>query len=281
MKVATINDHACVVVSAGCAWRIAAESDGQFGPRMADLFPHWAAFCHWASRHQPTETFSFSDEELGLISPQPAQIFAIGLNYHEHARETGLQSEKSFPPVFPKWASSLANPVGNLAVPAQHSHIDWEVELVVAIGREARHVSREAALDYVAGYAVGQDFSDRKVQFAGQSAQWGLAKSFKGFSPVGPWLVTPDELPGGAAITCIVDGVVKQSGTLNEMIFSVADIIAILSDVVTLMPGDLIFTGTPSGVGFARQPAEYLQPGSTVVSSIAGIGELRQRVVAR
>ena len=281
MKVANINHHACLVLSEGRACRISEESGGRFGSSMQDIFSDWSAFCSWAETHQPVDVFSFTEDELETVSPAPGQIFAVGLNYDEHTRETGLAPDTEFPPVFPKWASSLAKPFGTIPVPAADSHIDWEVELVVIIGKEGQNISRDAAMQHVAGFSIGQDVSDRKVQFAGNNAQWGLGKSFAGFSPVGPWLVTPDEVQSAAAITCEVNGVIKQAGTLDQMIFSVQDIIAILSEIVTLKPGDIIFTGTPSGVGFSRTPVEYLQPDDVVVSSIEGIGSIRQHVVAR
>lgn len=281
MKIANINDHACLVLGEGQACRIAEESHGRFGPGMQDIFTHWEEFSNWAAAHHPVEKFSFSESELGTVSPCAGQVFAIGLNYDEHAKETGLDINIEFPPVFPKWSSSLAKPNGTVAVPETDSHIDWEVELVAIVGRTGKNIPRSEAFCYLAGFSVGQDFSDREVQFTGQTPQWGLAKSFDGFSPVGPWLITPDELDRDAAITCTVDGVVKQSGSLDQMIFSVQDIVAILSEFVTLQPGDIIFTGTPSGVGFAREPAEYLQPGNEVISTIEGIGSIRQQVVAR
>ncbi|EKY3917378.1 fumarylacetoacetate hydrolase family protein [Enterobacter hormaechei] len=282
MKVANINENACMVLNENRAWRIAEESQGRFGPHMPDIFLQWPEFIDWAGTHQPGEIFCFTEDELGPVSPAPGQIFAVGLNYDEHAQETGLAVNVEFPPVFPKWASSLAKPRGTLAVPDSDSHIDWEVELVAIIGREGKNIPRHEAMHYLAGFTVGQDFSDRQVQFAGETPQWGLAKSFAGFSPIGPWLVTPDELTNGKAqISCAVNGIIKQCGTLDQMIFSVPDIIAIISGIVTLKPGDIIFTGTPSGVGFAREPAEYLQPGQVVVSTIEGIGALRQLVVAR
>ncbi len=282
MRIANLKDRAIVVVDENRYYDVAEQSDGRFGPGMLDVFAKWDDFVAWAGKHVPSATTPLAVAELGSVSPRAGQVFAIGLNYLDHSRETGIAVSREFPPVFPKWQSSLARPNGTVAVPAE-SHIDWEVELVAVIGKRARRVAIQDAMACVAGFAVGQDFSDRKVQFIGQAPQFGLAKSFEGFSPVGPWLVTPDEVGDLSAleIRCEVDGVVKQQGTLGQMIFSVPEIISILSQVVTLEPGDLIFTGTPAGVGYARKPAEFLQPGSRVVSTITGIGQIEQAVVLR
>lgn len=280
MKVANIRGQAALIVDDARACDVFAESGGRFGPAMQDLFADWPAFAAWAGSHQPRETFGWTEADLGPVSPTPGQVFAVGLNYADHSKETGLAVSREFPPVFPKWSSSIAAPNGTVSVP-EDSHVDWEVELVAVVGREISNVTEAEALDHLAGFCVGQDFSDRGVQFIGSAPQFGLAKSFKGFSPVGPWIVPTDAFSPDARITCEVDGVVKQTGTLGDLIFPVAEVIAILSRIVTLKPGDLVFTGTPSGVGYARKPPEFLQPGSTVVSTIEGIGSIRQTVVAR
>lgn len=280
MKVANIRGKAALLIDDSRACDIAAESNGRFGPAMQDLFAHWAEFAEWAAGHQPANTFGWTEQDLGPVSPTPGQVFAVGLNYADHSKETGLAVSREFPPVFPKWSSSIAAPYGTVSVP-EDSHIDWEVELVAVVGREISNVEAADAIGYLAGFCVGQDYSDRGVQFIGSAPQFGLAKSFAGFAPVGPWIASTDAFSPDAAITCEVDGVVKQSGTLGELIFPVAEVIAILSRIVTLKPGDLIFTGTPSGVGYARKPPEFLQPGSTVVSTIEGIGSIRQTVVRR
>ncbi len=282
MKFANLNQRAVVIVDDNRAYDVAQESEGRYGPDVGAVLAQWGEFAAWAAGHTPRATQPYTQAQLGAVSPQPSQIFAIGLNYQEHSNETGIAVNREFPPVFPKWQSSLAAPNGEVQVP-EDSHVDWEVELVAVIGKRASRVSQQQALEHVAGFSVGQDFSDRKVQFIGQAPQFGLAKSFAGFSPVGPFLVTPDELGelAGKQIRCEVDGVVKQQGTLDQMIFSVPEIISILSQIVTLNPGDLIFTGTPSGVGYARKPPEALQPGSRVVSRIDGIGEITQTVALR
>ncbi len=282
MRIANLNDRATVLLPGARCYDIATESRGAYGPDITTVYENWSAFLAWSSAHEPSSTVPYSEDALKPVSPAPRQVFAIGLNYSDHAAETGLAVNREFPPVFAKWQSSLARPHGTVAVP-EDSHVDWEVELVVVMGKQARDVSRTQAMDYVAGFTVGQDYSDRKVQFVGQAPQFGLAKSFAGFSPVGPALVTADEAGDLTSnrITCEVDGVLKQDGTLGQMIFPVTEIIEILSRIVTLYPGDLIFTGTPSGVGFGRSPREFLKPGQRVVSTIEGIGRISQNVVLR
>jgi 2,4-diketo-3-deoxy-L-fuconate hydrolase len=160
--------------------------------------------------------------------------------------------------------------------------VDWEVELVVVIGRPAERVPEEKAWSCVAGVMAGQDLSERTVQLAGPVPQFSLGKSFPGFGPTGPWLVTPDELPDrdDLRLRCSVDGRVLQDGRTGDMIFSVPELVARISAVCPMLPGDLIFTGTPPGVGMGRKPPEFLRPGMTLVSTIEGLGELRNALVA-
>ena len=159
---------------------------------------------------------------------------------------------------------------------------DWEVELVAIIGKQARHVTEADAWDHVAGLAVGQDLSERITQLQGPAPQFGLGKSFPRFGPIGPWLVTPDEVPNpdDLELGCSINGEQMQKGRTSDMIFTVAALIAKLSAILTLLPGDVIFTGTPAGVGHGRAPQRYLQDGDELVSWISGIGELRQKFVS-
>jgi 2-keto-4-pentenoate hydratase/2-oxohepta-3-ene-1,7-dioic acid hydratase in catechol pathway len=182
--------------------------------------------------------------------------------------------------VFTKFRSCLAGPSATIELPSDK--VDWEVELVAVIGRPADRVPEEKAWSCVAGVMVGQDLSERTVQLAGPVPQFSLGKSFPGFGPIGPWLVTPDELADrdDLRLRCSVDGRVLQDGRTRDMIFSVPELVARISAVCLMMPGDLIFTGTPSGVGMGRQPPEFLRPGTTLVSTIDGLGELRNALVA-
>lgn len=168
-----------------------------------------------------------------------------------------------------------------MTIPAD-GNVDWEVELVVIIGREAHRIDEADAWSHVAGLTVGQDISERISQLRGPAPQFGLGKSFPGFTPQGPWLVTPDEFdnPDDLELGCMIDGEEVQKGRTCELIFPVPSLIAALSQTVTLYPGDVIFTGTPAGVGVGQSPQRFLQPGESLDSWIEGIGELRQRFVA-
>jgi 2-keto-4-pentenoate hydratase/2-oxohepta-3-ene-1,7-dioic acid hydratase in catechol pathway len=179
-----------------------------------------------------------------------------------------------------KFRSSLVGPGATVELPSDQ--VDWEVELVVAIGRWSERVPEEKAWTHVAGLMVGQDLSERSVELTGPAPQFSLGKSYPGFGPTGPWLLTPDELasPDDLALSCEVDGVVMQESRTSQMIFSVPELIARISAVCPLMPGDLIFTGTPSGVGMGRRPQVFLTPGSVLTSTVEGIGRLRNTLVA-
>ena len=207
-------------------------------------------------------------------------MFGIGLNYADHAAETGRPLPET-PLVFTKFPSCIAPPSGQLTLPT--TNVDWEVELVAVIGGGGRHIAEADALDHVAGFCVGQDFSERVVQWGGGPApQFSLAKSYAGFGPVGPAIVDrlalPDDLD--LAITCEVDGEVVQRSRTGRLIFGVPTLVAYLSSICELHPGDLIFTGTPDGVGASRTPPRFLQPGNVVVSTIEAVGELRTECVA-
>jgi 2-keto-4-pentenoate hydratase/2-oxohepta-3-ene-1,7-dioic acid hydratase in catechol pathway len=205
-------------------------------------------------------------------------VFAIALNYRPHAAEAGFQVPDA-PLVFTKFPSCIAGPDTVVALP--EGHVDWEIEVVAVIGRGGRDIPRERAWDAVAGLTVGQDLSERVGQLAGSPPQFGLAKSHRGFGPIGPVAVTPDEFPDrddiGFAAT--LDGEVVQSGRTSEMIFGIDVLVAGLSRVCELLPGDLVFTGTPAGVGNRRTPPRFLQPGETLVSTVEQVGQIRQHFV--
>ncbi|MFE7423324.1 fumarylacetoacetate hydrolase family protein [Rhodococcus sp. NPDC057529] len=221
-----------------------------------------------------TEPEPFDERDLGAPVPEPRQIFAIGLNYADHARETGLSSPE-YPVVFTKFVTSLAGPVTTVTLPS--ASVDYEAELVVVMGQTAHNVDATDAWDYVAGLMVGQDLSEREVQTrGGASAQWSLGKSLPGFSPVGPALVTMDEIEDrdDLAIGCRVGDEILQSSRTGELIFTVPELVSYLSRILPLLPGDLIFTGTPAGVGIGRDPKRYLRAGETLTTEIAGLGRL-------
>lgn len=208
-------------------------------------------------------------------------LVCIGLNYADHAAETGAPVPKE-PIVFLKSLGALAGPNDDVVIPRGSVKTDWECELAVIIGTKAKYVTEEKALDHVAGYAVGNDVSEREWQ-SERGMTWDKGKGFDTFGPLGPWLVTKDEVPDpqNLAMFCDVDGVRQQDGNTRTMIFGVKQIIAYVSQCITLHPGDVIFTGTPPGVGLGKKPTPvFLRPGQTVRLGVAGLGEQTQRTVA-
>jgi len=205
-------------------------------------------------------------------------VFAIGLNYREHAAESGFAVPDTLPPVFTKFPTAITGPISTVAMPAG-GHTDWEVELVAVIGTRAYRAP--ASWEHVAGLTVGQDLSERITQMTGPAPQFGLGKSFPGFAPMGPCLVTPDEFadPDDLELGCSINGEQMQKGRTRDLIFSVPSLVAKLSAVLPLLPGDVIFTGTPAGVGVGRTPQRFLAPGDKLVSYVEGIGELHQTLV--
>ena len=204
-------------------------------------------------------------------------MFAIGLNYRSHAQESGM-AVPDVPATFTKFPASLAGPYDEIEVVGES--IDWEVELVAVVGRRADRVAEADAWAHVAGLTVGQDVSDRHLQFAA-GGQFSLGKSRRGYGPLGPWVVTPDEVPDpdDLALGCSVDGEKVQDARTSDLIFGVPRLVAELSAVLPLLPGDVIFTGTPSGVGATRRPPRFLARGQVLESWIEGIGTIRNRCV--
>ena len=208
-------------------------------------------------------------------------LVCIGLNYADHAAETGAPVPKE-PIVFLKSLGALSGPNDDIVIPRGSVKTDWECELAVIIGTRAKYVTEDKALDHVAGYAVGNDVSEREWQ-SERGMTWDKGKGFDTFGPLGPWLVTKDEIPDpqNLAMFTDVDGVRQQDGNTRTMIFGVRQLIAYVSQCITLHPGDVIFTGTPPGVGLGKKPTPvFLKPGQTVRLGIAGLGEQVQRTVA-
>ena len=216
-----------------------------------------------------------------LLSPvlNPEKIICIGLNYRDHAEESNTPIP-DYPTIFSKYANSIIGTGEAIVVPKVTDQVDWECELGVVIGKECRHVKADKALGVVGGYLAVNDVSARDYQT--RTTQWTIGKTFDTFCPMGPALVTTDEItdPGNLDIRTVLDGEVMQHSNTGQLIFSVPDLIAYLSDVMTLKPGDVISTGTPSGVGFARNPKRYLEPGQVCRVEIEGIGMLENPVVA-
>ena len=219
---------------------------------------------------------------LGPPVARPSKIVCLGINYAAHGSEGGFKPPER-PVIFAKTPNALNGPFDPIVLPRSSSQVDWEVELAVVIGREGKRIPRERALDYVAGYTVMNDVSGREAQFNDPAKQWLRGKSFDTFAPLGPALVTADELgdPGDLALETLVNGVVMQSDRTRNMIFDVPAILAFVSEDITLAPGDIIATGTPSGVGHFRTPPIELKPGDTVECCIEKIGAIRNAVVGR
>jgi 2-keto-4-pentenoate hydratase/2-oxohepta-3-ene-1,7-dioic acid hydratase in catechol pathway len=217
---------------------------------------------------------------LGPPVSRPSKIVCLGINYAAHGSEGGFQRPER-PILFAKTPNTLNGPFDPIRLPRCSGKIDWEVELAVIVGREGTHIPRDRALEHVAGYAVMNDVSGREAQLADPQLQWFRGKSFDTFAPLGPCLVTADEIgdPGDLLVETLVDGVVMQSDRTGNMIFDVPAIIEYVSADITLVPGDIIATGTPSGVGHFRTPPIELRSGNTVECRIEKIGSIRNPVV--
>jgi 2-keto-4-pentenoate hydratase/2-oxohepta-3-ene-1,7-dioic acid hydratase in catechol pathway len=258
---------------------VATASDGRFGPDPQSAYDDWEALCAWAASVQ-LDPQPYDASRLGPPVPAPTQVFAIGLNYAAHAAESG-SPVPGFPPTFTKFRTAITGPDATVVLPS--AAVDWEVELVVVIGRRAYEVAEADAWDHVAGVTVGQDLSERVVQRRPPVPQFSLGKSFPGFAPMGPWVVTPDELADrdDLELGCTVNGEQVQLSRTSDLIFSVPALIERLSGILPLLPGDIIYTGTPSGVGMGRTPPRFLQPGDELVSTIEGIGTITTHLVAK
>jgi 2-keto-4-pentenoate hydratase/2-oxohepta-3-ene-1,7-dioic acid hydratase in catechol pathway len=274
-------DNRLVLVHGDGAVDVEKASDGRFSSDPQAVFDRWEEFTAWAqsAAARQAERVVVDENRLGAPAPRPRQVFALALNYSDHAGESSFEVPKQ-PSVFTKYPTSLAGPRDTVVLPS--SWVDWEVELVAVIGSRAQGVREQDAWRHVAGLTVGQDLSERRIQLTPPAPQFSLGKSFPGFSPTGPVLVTPDEFgaPDDLPIGCAVNGETMQESRTGQMIFSLPRQIAWISAVCPLLPGDLLFTGTPSGVGGARDPRRFLAPGEELHSWVEGIGELRNRLVA-
>jgi 2-keto-4-pentenoate hydratase/2-oxohepta-3-ene-1,7-dioic acid hydratase in catechol pathway len=279
VRIVNVSGRLVLVDAAGAGLDVEKASDGRFPSDPQAIFAQWDEFRDWAAAAAGRADFAVDPAELLAPVPAPRQVFAIGLNYDDHISESKMGRPDS-PTVFTKFPSSITGPNSQVELPS--GNVDWEVELVVAIGRLGRNVAEPDAWDHVAGLTVGQDLSERVVQLAGPVPQFSLGKSYPGFAPLGPALVTVDEFDhrDDLELGCRLGDEVLQLGRTRDLIFSVPELIARLSAVCPLLPGDIIFTGTPSGVGNARNPKRFLPPGGVLISHIEGIGELRNEMVA-
>jgi 2-keto-4-pentenoate hydratase/2-oxohepta-3-ene-1,7-dioic acid hydratase in catechol pathway len=254
-------------------------SAGTFDADPQAIFERWDEFRAWAAglRPDPGQLVPLDESRTGPPVPRPPQVFAVGLNYREHAAEAGLELPDE-PFVFTKFPASVTGPFAEVELPS--GNVDFEAELVAVVGRRAFRVAAADAWAHIAGLTVGQDLSDRGQQLSGPAPQqYNLGKSFAGFAPIGPALVTPDELPDpdDLELSCALpDGQMQKTRT-SDLIFPIARIVEYLSNILPLLPGDLIFTGTPSGIGWTRTPRRTLRPGDELVTEVAGIGRMRHR----
>lgn len=279
------------VVNLAAAARHFAEATGQEVPEaafvtMADLLigSHDAletagGITAWALEHAPDTIIDLETAEIDLPLANPGKIICIGLNYADHCRETGTPIPE-FPVMFTKFTTAMLPHGGEISwLPQMTQAVDYEAELAVIIGKKATNVPEEEAMDYVAGYTIANDVSARDAQFA--DGQWVRGKSFDTFCPIGPFVITADSIPDPPAldIECRVNGVTLQKSNTRELIFKIPYLIAYLSPAITLMPGDIILTGTPYGTGYFRDPQVLLKPGDVLETEIEGIGILINMVV--
>jgi 2-keto-4-pentenoate hydratase/2-oxohepta-3-ene-1,7-dioic acid hydratase in catechol pathway len=279
MRLANLNGRATLVFDDGTI-DVNDASNNHFPSHLDALVGRLDEIERWLNEEKPAFSTSIPsgelmrDGQLGPVIATPGQVFAIGLNYRTHAHEMGL-TLPSKPMVFTKFPSSVTG--ANSSFPIVSERTDWEAELVVVISTRGRRIPVDMALNYVAGYCVGQDLSDRELQLLGSPAQFSMGKSYENFSPLGPWLTTRDEVenPNSLDISCVVNGVQYQNSNTNDMVFSVAELISYLSSIVEVRPGDIMFTGSPHGVGQGQTPPQFLKPGDVVKTSIEGLGSLQ------
>jgi 2-keto-4-pentenoate hydratase/2-oxohepta-3-ene-1,7-dioic acid hydratase in catechol pathway len=228
---------------------------------------------------EPVGTYEVSHVKILAPVPRPPKLICVGLNYRDHAAESRSEIPK-VPTIFSKFPSVVIGPGDPIVLPKASRKPDYEAEFAFVIGQGGRHIPADRAMDHVLGYTIVNDVSARDFQTA--TTQWLMGKTFDTFAPMGPWIVTKDEIPDPHALDIALEigGEILQSSNTRELVFGIPKLIEYASTVVTLEPGDVVATGTPAGVGFARKPPRWLKPGEEVVIRISGIGELRNPVIA-
>ncbi|MEU0119123.1 fumarylacetoacetate hydrolase family protein [Streptomyces bobili] len=259
-------------------------SRGRFPSEPMAVYARWTEFTTWAGAWLDAPDASLVQplvsERIGPPVPMPNQILAVGVNYRGHAEEAGIALPAE-PMVFTKFPSAITGPFSTVSLPP--GSVDFEAELVVVIGTGGRHINAATAWNHVAGLTVGQDLSERETQLRPPAPnQFSLGKSFAGFAPIGPYLVTIDEFanPNDLQIGCSLNGQEMQKARTGDFVFSVPELLESLSTVVELRPGDLVFTGTPAGVGWTRDPKQLISPGDELTTYIEGIGLMRHTFTA-
>jgi acylpyruvate hydrolase len=273
MRLATIRNSdgrtRAVRVDADTAVEVAQDVATDVGSLLAH--PDWPHLAAGAAG----QTHPWGSLDLAPVVPAPGKVLCVGLNYRSHILEMGRELPE-YPTLFAKFADTLTGPADDLAAPPEDEALDWEAELVVVIGSTVRRASPGEAEAAIAGYTVANDITMRTYQF--RTKEWLQGKMWDRSTPVGPVLVTPDEWQPGPIIRATVNGEKVQEASTDDLVHGPVDLVAYVSTLITLRPGDLILTGTPGGVGHARKPPRYLRPGDVVETSIDGIGELRNRV---
>jgi ureidoglycolate lyase len=251
------------------------------GDDMPSLIGDWDARQEQVQRivEAPDNVFAMADIALAAPVPRPGKVFAIGLNYADHIEETGMETP-AVQTWFSKAVTSVTGPYDPVLIPRGSQAVDYEAEMVAVIGKGGKHISREDAADHIIGYCVGNDVSERHWQLS--SPQWTLGKSFDTHAPHGPWITTSDEVvdPHALAISCYVNGELRQQSNTRQLVFDVFEQVAHLSAAMTLEPGDLIFTGTPAGVGMALDPPRFLKAGDRVRVDIERLGAIESPFVS-
>jgi len=278
MRLYNITGRAALGVNGGTR-DVETASGGRFSADLMSLYRSWTEFREWADTQPQDEPFDavLDEQQVGPPAPYPQQVFAIGVNYRGHAEEAGIDLPEK-PMVFTKFPSAVTGPWNTIGLP--DGSVDFEAELVVVVGRGGRDIAEQDAWDHVAGLTVGQDLSERETQLRPPAPnQFNLGKSFAGFAPIGPCLVTIDELndPDDLEIGCALNGEEMQKARTSEFVFSIPQLIASLSRIVELRPGDLIFTGTPGGVGWTRDPRRLITDADVLTTYVEGLGEMRHR----
>ncbi len=283
MRFANLN-HRGVVVIADRAIDIETASNGRFGsdPAVyADLANH-AALADLAAAAEPDDWPDVDPTRLGAPVPNPPKGLGVGLNYRTHAAESGRELPTE-PHLFGKTNNCVCGPFDDVIAPAGRHEIDYEAEVVIVFGRSCKGATEANAWSYLAGVMCGQDISDRGEQFRPPIKQFTIAKSYDTFGPTGPYLVTPDEFADRNSLDLkgVVSGEVMQQTNTSDLIFSIPALVVWLSRYMTFGPGDLVWTGTPGGVGEARTPQRFLHDGDIIETTVSGIGTMRNRVVVR
>ncbi|MEZ5101403.1 MAG: fumarylacetoacetate hydrolase family protein [Thermoleophilia bacterium] len=276
MKIANVSGRAAIAVDGGFV-DVESASGGTLPSDPMALLERLDEARAW---QVPADAPRIASPTLGPPVPRPSKILAIGLNYRLHAEESGMALPER-PVVFTKLPSALTGPYDPIEMPSDRTSVDWEVELVLVVGRRGRYIPAADAWSYMAGVTCGQDVSDREEQMR-DLKQFTMAKSFDTYGPIGPVMTTVDELanPDDLAISCSIDGRLMQSSRTSDFIFDVGQVVEHVSRVCTLEVGDLIFTGTPAGVGMGQKPPWFLQPGMVVETEVEGVGSMRNEVVA-